>query len=186
MTASKFEPHDNWLPPCHRAPPTLHHKQAEGQEQSMGEGAVDNAGCFIPYNLITQHSIPDKSIADCVEALIGAYLLECGPRGALLFMSWLGIRVLPRHDIQIDDNHPYVIGHKDDITPTVVEKSTPPTKRQQCTSESDSDFDDDDDDDVGDQIQLELGPEDWSWTGRAVGSLKPYKKDGVWYQVIIM
>ncbi|KPJ05880.1 Endoribonuclease Dcr-1 [Papilio xuthus] len=62
MTASKFEPHDNWLPPCHRAPPTLHHKQAEGQEQSMGEGAVDNAGCFIPYNLITQHSIPGKDI----------------------------------------------------------------------------------------------------------------------------
>lgn len=52
--------------------------------------------CFIPYNLMTQHSIPDKSIADCVEALIGAYLTSCGPRGALLFMSWLGIRVLPR------------------------------------------------------------------------------------------
>jgi len=29
---------------------------------------------FIPYNLVTQQSIPDKSIADCVEALIGAYL----------------------------------------------------------------------------------------------------------------
>jgi endoribonuclease Dicer len=51
--------------------------------------------CFIPYNLVTQHSIPDKSIADCVEALIGAYLIECGARGALLFMAWLGIRVLP-------------------------------------------------------------------------------------------
>lgn len=51
--------------------------------------------CFIPYNLVTQHSIPDKSIADCVEALIGAYLIDCGARGALLFMAWLGIRVLP-------------------------------------------------------------------------------------------
>lgn len=39
--------------------------------------------------------LTDKSIADCVEALIGAYLIECGPRGALLFMAWLGIRVLP-------------------------------------------------------------------------------------------
>ena len=27
---------------------------------------------------LTQHSIPDKSIADCVEALIGAYLIACG------------------------------------------------------------------------------------------------------------
>ncbi|KAH9630840.1 hypothetical protein HF086_001869 [Spodoptera exigua] len=24
MIASKFEPHDNWLPPCHKPPPTLH------------------------------------------------------------------------------------------------------------------------------------------------------------------
>ena len=50
---------------------------------------------FIPYNLVTQQSIPDKSIADSVEALIGAYLTSTGPLGALLFMSWLGVRVLP-------------------------------------------------------------------------------------------
>ncbi|KAG6460082.1 hypothetical protein O3G_MSEX011760 [Manduca sexta] len=102
MIASKFEPHDNWLPPCHRPPPTLHPKAAECQEQGQkNETSVDSSGCYIPYNLITQHSIPDKSIADCVEALIGAYLLECGPRGALLFMSWLGIRVLPLHHVSL-------------------------------------------------------------------------------------
>lgn len=54
-----------------------------------------NPYSLVPYNLLTQHSIPDKSIADCVEALIGAYLVSCGSRGALLFMSWLGLRVLP-------------------------------------------------------------------------------------------
>lgn len=54
-----------------------------------------NPSSLVPYNLLTQHSIPDKSIADCVEALIGAYLVSCGSRGALLFMSWLGLRVLP-------------------------------------------------------------------------------------------
>ncbi|OWR48607.1 endoribonuclease Dcr-1 [Danaus plexippus plexippus] len=73
------------------------------------EPQVDSTGCFIPYNLITQHSIPDKSIADCVEALIGAYLLECGPRGALLFMSWLGITVLPTHTVPLPENHPFVV-----------------------------------------------------------------------------
>jgi endoribonuclease Dicer len=60
---------------------------------------IENLPCFIPYNLITQHSIPDKSVADCVEALIGAYLIACGPRGALLFMAWLGICVLPKEEI---------------------------------------------------------------------------------------
>lgn len=40
---------------------------------------LDSMPCFIPYNLITQHSIPDKSIADCVEALIGDYLVYLIP-----------------------------------------------------------------------------------------------------------
>ena len=48
----------------------------------------------IPYNLQTQHSLPDKSIADCVEALIGCYLTTCGQRAALKLMQWLGLRVL--------------------------------------------------------------------------------------------
>lgn len=54
---------------------------------------------------MTQHSIPDKSIADCVEALIGANLIECGPRGALLFMAWLGIRVLPSKEVVFDEKN---------------------------------------------------------------------------------
>ncbi|KAH8381846.1 hypothetical protein KR009_000631 [Drosophila setifemur] len=139
MIATKFEPHDNWLPPCYYVPkelekalieakiPTHHWKLADlldiknlsssqicemvrekaealGLEQSASQNgqALDDSNessndfsCFIPYNLVSQHSIPDKSIADCVEALIGAYLIECGPRGALLFMAWLGVRVLP-------------------------------------------------------------------------------------------
>ena len=52
------------------------------REKSSGGGvrAADNQAAaklpsFVPYNLLTQHSIPDKSIADCVEALIGAYLI---------------------------------------------------------------------------------------------------------------
>ncbi|KAE8573160.1 Putative dicer-1 [Halyomorpha halys] len=97
MIASKFEPHDNWLPPCYLVPRDAEQKLLDSEPQAT-----------LPYNLVTQHSIPDKSIADCVEALIGqaikdlglgAYLIECGPRGALLFMSWLGIKVLPKEEI---------------------------------------------------------------------------------------
>ncbi|KAG8223501.1 hypothetical protein J437_LFUL004969 [Ladona fulva] len=62
---------------------------------AVGDDRMEELPCFVPYNLVTQQSIPDKSVADCVEALIGAYLIACGPRGALLFMAWLGIRVLP-------------------------------------------------------------------------------------------
>lgn len=156
MIATKFEPHDNWLPPCYYVPKDLEKALIEAKiptcywdiaslpnvkslsvneicrllkEKTFGyeegksddeasdddddddEGEKDEEGeardpsifpCFIPYNLVTQHSIPDKSIADCVEALIGAYLIECGPRGALLFMAWLGIRVLPCKEVPYD------------------------------------------------------------------------------------
>ncbi|PSN49931.1 Endoribonuclease Dcr-1 [Blattella germanica] len=147
MIATKFEPHDNWLPPCYYVPreleqalieagvPASHWNQADLpalrdlsrdeicelvrerseklRKTTMGEDGlpeevlltsgpytnIENLPCFIPYNLITQHSIPDKSVADCVEALIGAYLIACGPRGALLFMAWLGICVLPKEEV---------------------------------------------------------------------------------------
>lgn len=181
MIATKFEPHDNWLPPCYYVPKDLEKALIEAKipacywdiaqlpnvkslsvaeicqmlksrafgcsdssesdeddaenddnentvdgEHAIqnGENRIENGGgndenedddeetegkfnrddfpCFIPYNLVTQHSIPDKSIADCVEALIGAYLIDCGPRGALLFMAWLGIRVLPCKEIPIE------------------------------------------------------------------------------------
>lgn len=123
MIATKFDPHDNWLPPCYCVSKELEEALSKAripanyltladyvatrnmslQEiclkiQEQGESVVDFASGIIPYNLVTQHSIPDKSIADCVEALIGAYLIECGPRGALLFMAWLGIRVLPKFE----------------------------------------------------------------------------------------
>jgi endoribonuclease Dicer len=61
---------------------------------------------LIPYNLQTQHSLPDKSIADCVEALIGCYLTTCGQRSALQFMSWLGLKVLPDRELDLDSAMP--------------------------------------------------------------------------------
>ena len=45
--------------------------------------------------LFCLQSIPDKSVADAVEALIGVYLLTYGPAGATVFMEWLGLKVRP-------------------------------------------------------------------------------------------
>ncbi|KAJ6640017.1 Endoribonuclease Dcr-1 [Pseudolycoriella hygida] len=158
MIATKFEPHDNWLPPCYYVPkelekalieakiPACHWNLAdlpnikelnsdeicklvkqkaealgllddtsdtevdEAPAQPTQANVFDNFPCFIPYNLVTQHSIPDKSVADCVEALIGAYLIECGLRGALLFMAWLGIRVLPSYEIIYEPSSERICG----------------------------------------------------------------------------
>lgn len=51
---------------------------------------------LLSYDLHMEHCIADKSIADCVEALLGCYLTTCGPRAAQLFLCWLGVKVLPK------------------------------------------------------------------------------------------
>jgi len=79
--------------------------QEEEDETSESSTAAEHCLLMAPYNLQTQHSLPDKSIADCVEALIGCYLASCGSRAALQFMDWLGLHVLPTRstDISFDN-----------------------------------------------------------------------------------
>ncbi|XP_016046281.1 endoribonuclease Dicer isoform X1 [Erinaceus europaeus] len=58
-------------------------------------GGVDAGRPSISYDLHTEQCIADKSIADCVEALLGCYLTSCGERAAQLFLCSLGLKVLP-------------------------------------------------------------------------------------------
>uniref|UniRef100_A0A6G1SN96 Endoribonuclease Dcr-1 n=2 Tax=Aceria tosichella TaxID=561515 RepID=A0A6G1SN96_9ACAR len=92
MSATKFEPNDNWLAPGYSV---ADNDQASESNSLPKKKEIDKALAEVPYDLLRQHSIPDKSIADCVEALIGAYLTASGSRAALLFMRWLGLRVVP-------------------------------------------------------------------------------------------
>jgi endoribonuclease Dicer len=78
-------------------------KKIEKQSEMNNKQNSSHELLSIPYNLLTQHSIPDKSIADCVEALIGAYLISSGPRGALLFMKWLDLKVMPNNEVENED-----------------------------------------------------------------------------------
>uniref|UniRef100_A0A8C8EWS7 ribonuclease III n=1 Tax=Oncorhynchus tshawytscha TaxID=74940 RepID=A0A8C8EWS7_ONCTS len=47
---------------------------------------VELAKQSISYDLHTEQCIADKSIADCVEALLGCYLTSCGVRAAQMFL----------------------------------------------------------------------------------------------------
>ncbi|CAH8585251.1 unnamed protein product [Dicrocoelium dendriticum] len=50
----------------------------------------------IDHCLVTiQQAIPDKSVADCVEALVGCYLTTRGERSALRLLRWFDIDCLP-------------------------------------------------------------------------------------------
>ncbi|XP_077284544.1 endoribonuclease Dcr-1 [Arctopsyche grandis] len=165
---------------------------------------LEGIPCFVPYNLITQHSIPDKSVADCVEALIGAYLIECGPRGALLFMAWLGIRVLPKEELTLSSSHPFVkmmeqtkVG-RPRVTKEIVKSTTSDLMNGPIDEDDIPEDVIDKDDDLNSINDIELDPYDsqdensdfeeddsWNWEGRIPGSLKPEKNDkGIWTQIV--
>ncbi|OWF53355.1 endoribonuclease Dicer-like [Mizuhopecten yessoensis] len=74
----------------------------EVEEQDMEVNEVKGSDVF-SYCLQTLHSIPDKSIADCVESLIGCYLTSCGKKAALRFMFSLGLKVLPPRAATVGD-----------------------------------------------------------------------------------
>ncbi|XP_071529845.1 LOW QUALITY PROTEIN: endoribonuclease Dicer [Panulirus ornatus] len=55
---------------------------------TAGAGSKKGGTCYNPW---MEHELSDKSIADSVEALIGAYLLVCGSETAINFLSELGV-----------------------------------------------------------------------------------------------
>uniref|UniRef100_A0A6J0V589 ribonuclease III n=2 Tax=Pogona vitticeps TaxID=103695 RepID=A0A6J0V589_9SAUR len=69
---------------------------------------IDAGKQSISYDLHTEQCIADKSIADCVEALLGCYLTSCGERAAQLFLCSLGLKVLPVIKNNEQDNALYV------------------------------------------------------------------------------
>lgn len=75
IIAQQFNFKKNWLPPCYVA-----NKKNSSEEESK-----------LKITQYIEQRLSDKSIADSVEALIGVYLLNCGPYGAIKFMSWLGL-----------------------------------------------------------------------------------------------
>ena len=70
-------------------------EEMEVDELAGGGGSQDSGPNTSKGN--TQ-VIADKSVADSIEALIGAYLISCGYLGALRFMKFLGLKILPEVD----------------------------------------------------------------------------------------
>lgn len=69
--------------------PPRKHEHAEDDDGGDGNDDGDDD---------TKQLVPDKSIADSVEALIGAHFIECGYMTALKFMEWLGLKVLAEEE----------------------------------------------------------------------------------------
>lgn len=90
MSAEKFLPKENWLPPSFgiRTDQNVDEVINIKQKEILG----DDRKSKIPNPRIW-HNITNKSIADAIESLIGTYLTCNGIRGALKLMKWIGIEV---------------------------------------------------------------------------------------------
>ncbi|GLV37524.1 Dicer-2 [Carabus blaptoides fortunei] len=56
--------------------------------------------------LLGYQNVSDKTVSDCVEALIGAYLHSNGPKGALALMGWLGVIPLSENPTELFTQQP--------------------------------------------------------------------------------
>lgn len=68
----------------------------EEMEVDVASGG-GSGGADVKADEYNTQVIADKSVADSAEALIGAYLISCGYLGALRFMKFLGLKVLPEN-----------------------------------------------------------------------------------------
>ncbi|CAG9787806.1 unnamed protein product [Diatraea saccharalis] len=66
--------------------------EANGAAEDEPFGGAQN----VMQGYVKSQAVSDKSVADCVEALIGTYLLSGGVLGAVQFIEW--IKILPPQD----------------------------------------------------------------------------------------
>lgn len=118
-----FEPNRNWLPPGYVMPEDAENALLDGRfvcwmlqenprkletvtakellaayevyktETSSPDFTIASKEASGPVPACLTSQLGDKGIADSVEAIIGAYLLVCGPLGAIKLMKWLGLKL---------------------------------------------------------------------------------------------
>lgn len=74
---------ENWVPPGYESLPAA---------SVPVEQTIDDHSILSPNPSPGQICVSDKSLADCVEALIGVYFLNGGIDSALRIMQWIGLQ----------------------------------------------------------------------------------------------
>ena len=83
MKATVFKARSMWLPPGYK---------------------VDNTSGTMEHEQMINQVIPDKRVADCAEALIGAYILAGGIVAGIRFLEWLGYFRTPHHSSALNNS----------------------------------------------------------------------------------
>ena len=89
--STAFEPRQMWLPPGFTFQEDYSsHPTGTENENGNGTGTDQLTERDHHYNY---HRVTDKGVADCVESLIGAYLVSGGIEAAIRFLKWVGIKL---------------------------------------------------------------------------------------------
>ena len=109
--SSTFDPRQMWIPPCfvfdvndpYLRRPQQSSSLADQKSSSLADqkssSLADQKSDEEKYYLY--HRLTDKGVADCVESLIGAYLVSGGIEAGLKFMAWMGIKILSDIDSSV-------------------------------------------------------------------------------------
>jgi dsRNA-specific ribonuclease len=98
---SSFSNKERWLPPGFISRKVENGKVlSDDDADDVMDDTNDIMDGEIPDDDVITQKIPDKSIADSMEALIGAHFIHCGYIDALKFMTWLGVDVFHSEDIE--------------------------------------------------------------------------------------
>ncbi|KAJ3665477.1 hypothetical protein Zmor_000970 [Zophobas morio] len=136
-----FSPNDEWVPPCFCIPQALNNDiknkrcsinslfkcDVLSEEQTSGvlslstisreEVTNDEENSYPSMcSFLNKQYVSDKTLADSVEALLGAYFLNGGITGGVKFLEW--IEILPSSENVLN------LIHTTDINPVVNAKAT--------------------------------------------------------------
>ena len=93
ILSTSFDPREMWIPPCfsfNESDPNL--------TQSSQQPTEHNTSAEMPKLPEQQrhylyHRVSDKGVADCIEAILGSYLVSGGIEAGLRFMKWMGVKI---------------------------------------------------------------------------------------------
>ena len=83
IVSAPFDPLNTWIPPCF---------QLSDPPSSLPLVIPPNALPELTRALLYQ-KVTDKSVADVIEALIGAYIVAGGIEAGFKFLKWLGLKI---------------------------------------------------------------------------------------------
>ena len=90
VLTKSFDPRQMWLPPGFHFASSDENTGPSDSESHRTASSLNNDQKNYLY-----HKLTDKGVADCIESLIGAYLVSGGILAGLKFMEWVGVKITP-------------------------------------------------------------------------------------------